>query len=69
MEWENSDESLIEPGTMAKMLYLDNDKVSVIEGCVLKTHTYSSLQEPGMMSSRMVSRTQITFVTKQVKQL
>jgi hypothetical protein len=68
MEWENSDNSLIDPGTMVKMLYMDNDKIGIIYGCVLRAHTFISLQEQGMMSTRMVSRTVITVVVKPIKQ-
>lgn len=65
--WENSDASLITPGMLVAILYLDGDALTQIYGVVLKAHTYIRMQGQGMTSSRHASDTAISvFVQRPV---
>lgn len=58
--WENSNDTLLRPDTMANVLYLANDTVQSLNGVLLKTHTYTEMSGKGMMNGRHVSRTAIS---------
>lgn len=60
MVWEKSDPSLITPGMLVAILYLDGDALTQIYGVVLKTHTFIRMDGIGMTSSRHVSDTAIS---------
>ena len=59
--WENSLPSLIEPGTLCKIMYINNDKIKTISGVVLKLHSYVQLKDKGMISTKYVTRTAISI--------
>ena len=57
--WENSQPTLITPGAMCKVMYLENDKINTIVGIVLAKHSYVQLKEKGTISGRYVTRTAV----------
>lgn len=67
MVWENADPTLITPGMLATILYLDGDRVAQVNGVVLKSHSFVRMQGSGMTSSRHVMDTAISvFVQRPV---
>jgi hypothetical protein len=64
--WENSNPSLLFPGMMAKILYLDGDDIKEVHGVLLKAHTQHKLEGQGMTSTRYRSFTVLVFFTQRV---
>lgn len=58
--WENSNPSLITPGMLVAILYLDGDQLTQIYGVLLKTHTFVRMQGSGMTSARHASDTALS---------
>jgi len=59
--WENSDPTLILPGTLANILYLSNGVVSSAIGVILKAHHFTAMEGQGFTDSRYVRRSILTF--------
>lgn len=63
--WENSQPSLIFPGMMVKVLYLEENEIREVEGVILRTHHYTHLKGDGMMAPRHVTNTMLgVFIQK-----
>ena len=65
--WENSDSSLIKPNTMVRVMWLEDDTVQSLEGVLLKMATYTEMNQPGMLSSRHISRTALSIFVQNPK--
>jgi hypothetical protein len=61
MRWENSDQSLIVPGMVAKILYLDGEEIKELYGSLLKVHHYDQMAGAGYVSTRFVSHSVLVF--------
>lgn len=59
--WEHSADSLIAPSTMVNVMWLEDDTVQSLQGVMLKVATYTEMNQPGMLSSRHVSRTALSI--------
>lgn len=64
LNWENSNPSLLMPGMMAHILYMDGDMVGEIYGVVLKTHTFVKTKAPGLSNTRHICNTAISIFVK-----
>lgn len=62
--WENSNPSLIVPGMMAHVMYMDGDTVAELYGVVLKTHSYVKTKSPGLTNTRHICNTAISIFIK-----
>lgn len=62
--WENANPSLLMPGMMAKILYLDGEEVKEITGSLLKVHTQHKLEGQGMTATRYRSISALVFFTE-----
>lgn len=49
-EWEKADPSLIVPGMIAKILYVDGEDIAELKGTVLKVHTAVQMMGQGVTS-------------------
>lgn len=58
--WENSDQSLVVPGMMVKIMYLDQKYVKELYGTVLKMHHYTQLKGTGLTANRHNTSTVIS---------
>jgi hypothetical protein len=65
--WENSDDSLIAPNTMVQVMWLEDDTVQTLQGVLLKMATYTEMNQPGMLSSRHVTRTALSIFVQNPK--
>ena len=65
--WENSLPSLITPGAMVKIHYLNNDVINVIEGVILKCHHFTQMKNAGILNSRYVTRSMVSVFCNLVK--
>ena len=54
--WENSLPSLITPGAMVKIMYINNDKINTVNGIILKAHHFVSMREIGVVSTRYITK-------------
>lgn len=56
--WENSYPKIIEPGTLANILYLDPDGTTLeLKGIVLKAHHSTFLPKPGLTQNTWITNT------------
>lgn len=68
MTWENSNDSLIFPGMLVKIMYLEGSDIKELYGTLLNVHHYTYLKEPGLLAGRHVTNSAITvFVTAPVE--
>ena len=65
--WENSNPSLLFPGMMVKMLYLDGDSVKTLDGVLLKEHDYAHMKQAGSQNARYITNTGISVFIKRVE--
>ena len=65
--WENSLPSIITPGAMVRIMYINNNSVNIINGVILKAHHYVSMKEKGVVSTRYVTRTALFIFCNIVK--
>lgn len=61
LTWQNSIPSLIYPGMMVKILYLDEFKVREVIGCVIKTHHFSHPEAAGVIGHRYLTHTGLSI--------
>lgn len=61
MRWENSDQSLIVPGMVAKIMYLDGEEIKELYGSLIKVHHYDQMAGTGYVSARFVSHSVLVF--------
>ena len=61
MRWENSDQSLIVPGMVAKILFLDGEEIKELYGSLIKVHHYDQMAGVGYTSTRFTSHTVLVF--------
>jgi len=61
MRWEHSDQSLIVPGMVAKILYLDNGEIKEIRGSLLKAHHFDQMAGEGYTRTRYYSHSVLVF--------
>lgn len=60
--WENSKPSLLQPGMMATIKYLDNDgRLREKHGVLLYAHTFIESKEPGMIKGRYITLTHMAL--------
>lgn len=59
--WENSDPSLIKPGTMVKIMYLQEDDIVEIFGVLLKVASYHHLLGTGQTATRYRTNTMLSI--------
>lgn len=55
LTWQNSVPSLIYPGMMVKILYLDEGKIRDVIGCVIKAHHFSHPEVAGLIGNRYLT--------------
>lgn len=65
--WENSQPTLITPGTVVKILYLNDDAIGIVYGVVLKAHHYTHIKGHGMTDGSYVSNTSLFIFIQQIK--
>ena len=51
-EWQNSNPSLVYPGMLIKLLYLDKDDIKQLEGVLLKAHHFVQLRGKGLLQTQ-----------------
>jgi hypothetical protein len=68
-KWENSQNSLLYPGMMIKIMYLDHDVIKEAYGVLLKEHTYVSTRLPGFTDRRHVSNTVLTAFIGRIREV
>jgi hypothetical protein len=61
MRWEHSDQSLIVPGMVAKILYLDGEDIKELYGSLIKVHHYDQMAGTGYVSTRFISHSVLVF--------
>ena len=67
MVWENSNPSLITPGMLVKIMYLDQDGVSQVFGVLNQAHHHVRMQGSGMTDTRHITDTAMSvFVQRPV---
>lgn len=59
--WENSLPSLIFPGMVAKVLFLDDEDLQEAYGVILKAHHYTQTRGQGMTETRYVTSTMLSI--------
>lgn len=62
--WENSDDSFIHPGMPCKYMYIEDDNVHEMEGCVVGIQSHSASSTPGIINQRFVNRSAVTLFVK-----
>lgn len=62
--WENSNPSLMFPGMVAKVMYLENEEIKEVYGAILNAHHYTHLKGKGMFTDRHTTNTAITLFVK-----
>lgn len=65
--WENSLPSLIFPGMVTKVMYLEEDDIKEVFGVVLKAHHYVQTKGQGMTDGRHICRTMLSIFVQQIK--
>ena len=65
--WENADLSLIKPGMMGKIMYLEEDEIKEVYGVILKASTFHHMTEPGYTATRYRSNTALSIYIKMPK--
>lgn len=63
--WENSNPSLIFPGMMSKIMYLDGDEIKEIFGVVLVAHHYVHMRGRAITDTRHVTHTALSIFINQ----
>lgn len=61
LTWNSSDTQLLEPGMLAKIMYLTNGEIKECHGSLLGIHTYNSLDGMGLTAGRYVRKSIMTF--------
>lgn len=64
LEWLHSDASLIFPGMMVKVLYLEGESIMEAYGSLLKAHHFVQKRGPGLVESRYVSQSVLSVFVK-----
>lgn len=65
MVWEHSNPTLITPGMVGKIMYLDGEDIKTLYGVVLQAHTFVGMSGQGMFGDKHMSTTSIAmFVSK-----
>lgn len=59
--WENSDQSLIVPGMVAKIMYLDGETIQELHGTLVKVHHYDQMAGVGYVNTRYISHSVLVF--------
>lgn len=68
-DWENSEPSLLIPGMMTRILYMDKDEMKELFGVLLLAHNSIQLRGTGMMATRHITNTKlIIFASSIIKQ-
>jgi hypothetical protein len=62
--WENSNPSVMFPGMVAKVMYLEDGEIVEIFGSILNAHHYTHLKGTGMFAGRHVTNTAISLFVK-----
>lgn len=65
--WENSNDALITPATMVNVLWLEDDTVQSLQGVMLKSHSYTEMNQPGLLAARHVTRTALSIFVQNPK--
>lgn len=65
--WENSLPSIIVPGMMVRVLYMDGDRIGETYGTILKAHHYTHIKGKGMTEGKYTTNSGITVFVKQIK--
>lgn len=64
-DWDNSDPSLLTPGMMIKILYIDGNNINRLTGVLLRVHSYTQIQGRNIQSDRYITTTKVgVFVNK-----
>jgi len=61
MRWEHSDQSLIVPGMVVKILYLDGEEIKTLFGSLVKVHHYDQMAGAGYTNTRYYSHSVLVF--------
>jgi hypothetical protein len=63
-KWEAADPSLLFPGMMARILFLDGDDVKELHGVLLFVHTSTTLMGKGATAGKFTTTCSITFYAR-----
>jgi len=66
LEWENSNQTLIFPGMMVKILYIDDTEIKKIYGVMLKAHHYTAAKGQGQKTTRYISHSVLSIFINRV---
>jgi hypothetical protein len=66
--WENSLPSLLFPGMMVKLLYLEDSQIKTLYGVALKAHHYVQSKGQGMTDGRHICRTMLAVFVQRLKE-
>lgn len=64
--WENSLPNLIYPGTMVRVLYMEESIIKDVYGVVLKAHHYVQMHGQGMTNGRHICRTMLSIFVARI---
>lgn len=67
MIWENSNDSLLIPGMLAKIHYMDGEELIVVNGVLLYCHTLVQLGSSGATSSKHTTYSALGFFVTKIK--
>jgi hypothetical protein len=65
--WQNGLPSLLFPGMMVRVMYLDNDTVKTVDGVLLKVHSYSQMRGQGLTASRHMTETVVSVFVNRIQ--
>lgn len=65
--WENSLPSLLTPGVMIKMLYLDEDTIKELYGVLLKVHHFTHMTGNGALDTRYSTQSNLVVFVQRLK--
>jgi hypothetical protein len=67
MVWENSNDSLLIPGMLAKIHYMDGNDLVVVNGVLLYCHTLVQLGSSGVTTNRHTTYSALGFFVTKIK--
>jgi hypothetical protein len=67
MVWENSNDSLLIPGMLAKIHYMDGDDLVTVNGVLLYCHTLVQLGSSGVTTNRHTTYSALGFFVTKIK--
>ena len=68
MVWENSLPTLLDPGMMAKVIYMYGDDIREVYGTLLKSHHYTSSKSKTVVNSRHITNSALVLFVEKIKE-